>query len=253
MRNRGRAGGGLSFRTRLDAAVPSPHPALDVPARRAALLLAYAAVALTLFEYVFSPAFFRARFPGFATELNGLYPHLWWAAGTIALYLPMPMLWIRFGFKQSLRDYGWTLRIARKHWWIYGGILCVMAPIVVVAASQPSFLAVYPFYRGAASAPLGAVIAWELAYLTQFIALEFFFRGVLAIGLGQSMGRLAVWVAALPYCMIHYHKPLPEALSAILAGLILGELAQRTRSIAGGVLAHSSVAFTMDMLALSRR
>ena len=243
----------MSFSSRLDAAVPSPHSALDARARRAALLLVYAAVALTLIEYVFNPTFFRARFPSLANELNGLYPHLWWALGTIALYLPIPMLWIRFVFKQRLRDYGWTLAIARQHWWIYGAILLIMAPVVVIAAHQPSFLAVYPFFRGAATAPLGAVIAWELAYLTQFLALEFFFRGVLAIGLGQSMGRLAVWVAALPYCMIHYHKPLPEALSAILAGIILGELAQRTRSIAGGVLAHSSVAFTMDMLALARR
>ena len=253
MRDRGRPGSGLSVLRRFDAAVPSPHRALDTPARRAALLLAYAAVALTLIEYVFSPAFFRTRFPDLAAELNGLYPHLWWAAGTILLYLPIPMLWIRFCFKQRLRDYGWTLAIARKHWWIYGAMLLIMAPVVVIAANQPSFLAVYPFFRGAASAPLIAIVVWELAYLTQFLALEFFFRGVLAIGLGQSMGRLAVWVAALPYCMIHYHKPLPEALSAIVAGIILGELAQRTRSIAGGVLAHSSVAFTMDMLALGRR
>ncbi len=253
MCGRGRPSGDLSVVRRFDAVLPSPHSSLDAAARRAALLLAYAAVALTLIEYVFSPAFFRARFPNLATEVNGLYPHLWWAAGTILLYLPIPMLWIRFGFKQPLRDYGWTLRIAGKHWWIYGAILLIMAPVVVIAANQPSFLAVYPFYRGAASAPLGAIVAWELAYLTQFLALEFFFRGVLAIGLGQSMGRLAVWVAALPYCMIHYHKPLPEALSAIIAGIILGELAQRTRSIAGGVLAHSSVALTMDMLALARR
>ena len=237
----------------METSAASPHPALDAPARRAALLLVYAAIALTLIEYVFNPAFFRARFPDFATEHNGLYPHLWWAFGTIVLYLPIPMLIIRFGFKQSLRDYGWTLRIAPAHWWLYGAVLVVMAPVVVIAANQASFLAVYPFFRGAAGASFGAIVAWELAYLSQFLALEFFFRGVLAIGLGQSMGRLAVWVAVVPYCMIHYHKPLPEALAAIVAGLILGELAQRTRSIAGGVLAHGCVAFTMDMLALARR
>ena len=50
--------------------------------------------------------------------------------------------------------------------------------------------------------------------------------------------------------MIHYHKPLPEALAAIVAGLVLGEVAQRTRSIAGGVIVHIGVALTMDLLAL---
>ena len=53
--------------------------------------------------------------------------------------------------------------------------------------------------------------------------------------------------------MIHYHKPLPEALAAIVAGVILGEVAQRTRSITGGVVVHTGVALTMDMLALRLR
>jgi membrane protease YdiL (CAAX protease family) len=54
----------------------------------------------------------------------------------------------------------------------------------------------------------------------------------------------------VPYCMIHYGKPLPETLGAIVAGLVLGTLALRTRSIWGGVLIHIGVALTMDMLAL---
>ena len=54
----------------------------------------------------------------------------------------------------------------------------------------------------------------------------------------------------VPYCMIHYGKPLPETLGAIGAGLMLGTLAMRTRSIWGGVLIHVGVATTMDVLAL---
>ena len=46
----------------------------------------------------------------------------------------------------------------------------------------------------------------------------------------------------VPYCMIHYGKPMPETLGAIVAGLILGTLAMRTRSIWGGVLIHIGVA-----------
>ena len=43
---------------------------------------------------------------------------------------------------------------------------------------------------------------------------------------------------------------LPETLGAIGAGVILGTLAMRTRSIWGGVLIHIGVAVTMDVLAL---
>jgi membrane protease YdiL (CAAX protease family) len=50
--------------------------------------------------------------------------------------------------------------------------------------------------------------------------------------------------------MLHYHKPAAEAFAAIVAGLVLGEVAYRTRSIAGGVIVHIGVAATMEVLAL---
>ena len=55
----------------------------------------------------------------------------------------------------------------------------------------------------------------------------------------------------VPYCMVHFGKPVPEVVGAIFAGIILGTLALRTRSIWCGVLIHISVAWTMDLLALS--
>jgi len=54
----------------------------------------------------------------------------------------------------------------------------------------------------------------------------------------------------IPYALIHVHKPLPEALAAVVAGLVLGWLAVKTRSIWPGVLVHGSVALMMDVFAL---
>ncbi|UCF74399.1 MAG: CPBP family intramembrane metalloprotease [Betaproteobacteria bacterium] len=237
----------------LQRSLPSPHGPMDPATRRVAITLVYTALALTLLEFVFRPAFFIRHFPQWSAPHMGLYPHLWWALGSIAFYLPIPMLIVRFGFGQRLRDFGWRLDVPLRHWILYGVMLLVMMPIVFYAASQPGFLAVYPFFRAAFIAPTQAVLVWELAYLAQFLALEFFFRGFLAIGLGQVLGRAAVWVSVVPYCMIHFHKPLPEALAAIVAGVILAEVAQRTRSIAGGVVVHMGVALTMDLLALRVR
>jgi membrane protease YdiL (CAAX protease family) len=56
----------------------------------------------------------------------------------------------------------------------------------------------------------------------------------------------------VPYCMIHYGKPMTETIGAIFAGVILGTLAMRTRSIWGGVLIHVGVAWTMDLLAIAQ-
>ena len=55
---------------------------------------------------------------------------------------------------------------------------------------------------------------------------------------------------AVPYCMIHYHKPMLGTLGAIAAGVILGYMSLRTRSIWLGAALHIAVAWTMDAAAL---
>jgi membrane protease YdiL (CAAX protease family) len=44
-----------------------------------------------------------------------------------------------------------------------------------------------------------------------------------------------------------------EANGAIVAGVVLGSLAMRTKSIYAGFLVHITVAFSMDFLSLWRR
>ena len=51
-----------------------------------------------------------------------------------------------------------------------------------------------------------------------------------------------MFVAVVPYCMIHFQKPLPEALGAIVAGVVLGALSLRTGSVLGGAAVHVAVA-----------
>lgn len=220
--------------------------------RMVAITLIYTAIVLTAIEYFGSPQFAANVFPQMRQPYFGLYPHLWWAGITILLYLPIPLLIVKGLFRHRLRDYGLTLVVKQQHLLLYGAMLLIMAPIVLYASTRADFVNIYPFYRGAVMAPAGAVLAWELAYAIQFIALEFFFRGFLVLGLERHIGRCAVWVAMVPYCMIHYHKPPLEAFAAIIAGILLGEVARRTRSILGGVLVHLCVALSMDALALAR-
>lgn len=60
----------------------------------------------------------------------------------------------------------------------------------------------------------------------------------------------AVLLAVMPYCMIHFGKPMPETLGAIFAGIALGTLSLFTRSIWLGVAIHVSVAVSMDLISL---
>ena len=91
---------------------------------------------------------------------------------------------------------------------------------------------------------------WEALYASQFVALEFFFRGFLVQGLAPRFGFGAVFVPMLPYMMIHFGKPLPEAFGSIIAGFALGMLSLKSRTIYWGALVHICVACGMDLLSL---
>jgi hypothetical protein len=90
-------------------------------------------------------------------------------------------------------------------------------------------------------------------YFAQFFALEMFFRGFWLGVLRKGFGSGAIFAMAVPYCMIHYGKPYLEACGAIVAGIALGSLSMKTRSIYSGFLVHITVAVMMDWLSLRHR
>ena len=72
-------------------------------------------------------------------------------------------------------------------------------------------------------------------------------------GLRHRLGPYAIPVMTVPYCMIHFAKPLPETCAAIVAGLALGFMSLKTRSILLGAAIHVSVALSMDLASLWRQ
>ena len=219
---------------------------------RAIIILGYATLTVIILEYFGRTEFIYSHFPGLGRQHFGLYPQLWWAAWTFVLFLVVPAVIVKVVFKEHLRDYGLKLKVKRQYYLIYLGLFLVALPLVIYTSTRPDFRAIYPFFRGALSAPVSDIVIWEMAYLSTFVALEFFFRGFLVLGLERNFGKLAIWVALVPYVMLHFHKPPLEAFGAIFTGLILGELAQRSRSIVGGALVHVGIASTMDFMALNR-
>jgi membrane protease YdiL (CAAX protease family) len=150
---------------------------------------------------------------------------------------------------EPIRAYHLSPRGFFKHLPTYGILFAIVLPLVVVASQTQGFRDTYPFYRMANRSTFDFV-AWEVLYALQFLSLEFFFRGFLLHGLRRALGANSIFVMVVPYCMIHFGKPWPETLGAIVAGVALGTIAMRTRSIWGGVLIHVGVALTMDLLAV---
>lgn len=186
-------------------------------------------------------------------KYDSLYGYTWWAFSRVLGYVVIPVLLWRWWFpRDNLLDYG--LRVAGfiKHSWIYFGLLAVVVPVMVLVARQPDFGNYYPFYK-LSSRSWFDLLVWEAMYFAQFFALEFFFRGWMVGALRRTLGVAAIFVMAVPYCMIHYGKPYLEAHGAIVAGVVLGSLSMKTRSIYAGFLLHVTVAALMDFMSLYKR
>ncbi|HET9955490.1 MAG TPA: type II CAAX endopeptidase family protein [Polyangiaceae bacterium] len=186
-------------------------------------------------------------------KYDELWGYLWWSSARVIGYVLFPLpLWKLLFPKDSLLDMGLRLRGLREHVWIYGLCLAVVVPAMFIVAREPDFGSYYPFYK-LSSRSYADWFAWEAMYIVQFFALEVFFRGFMLSALRRTLGASAIFAMALPYCMIHYGKPYLEANGAIVAGVVLGSLSMRTRSIYAGFLVHVTVALSMDILALSHR
>jgi membrane protease YdiL (CAAX protease family) len=173
----------------------------------------------------------------------------WWAGAKVLGYGVVPSLTVWLVFRGRLRDYGCRTEGLLKHLWIYVVLYLLVLPFIIAAARTQAFRETYPFYVYAGRSTLDLVL-WEAMYAATFVALELFFRGFLLFTLARVMGPHAIFVTIVPYCMIHFHKPVAEVAGAVVAGIILGTLALATRSVWCGVLIHVSVAWSMDILAL---
>jgi membrane protease YdiL (CAAX protease family) len=227
--------------------------------------LALCAVILTLQDYYGGRTFFdQAIHPWLVREdvlhpksialakFDELYGFGWWSFARVFGYvLPFP-IWKLCFREDSLLDMGLRTRGFFKHAWIYGLFLAIVLPLLLIVSRQPDFGSYYPFYKDA-SRSWYDFLSWELMYFAQFFGLEMFFRGFWLGALRRSFGSGAIFAMAVPYCMIHYGKPFLEANGAIVAGIALGSLSMKTKSIYQGFLVHVTVAALMDWLSLWHR
>lgn len=218
------------------------------------VVLLTAAAALTFIKYAATADVFR-RVTGLEVATGDdaqLAALLWWAGVSIVGYVAFPLVAMKaFGLGRP-RDIGVTWRGMAGRLPAYLAVLVPTMVVIALAARTPAFQAVYPFYRPF-ELTAGKLLLYEAAYGAQFVALEFFFRGFLVHIPKRRFGALAVLVMMVPYCMIHFRKPLPETIGAIFGGTVLGFASLRSGSIAGGILLHLGVAWGMDLLSLWMR
>lgn len=163
-------------------------------------------------------------------------------------YLLLPIVFLRIS-GLSLKDHGLNFKIEKGAVQLFLLALLFMLPLVIYFSGTDSFQNRYPFYETPSHKLNSWQIAWELLYVSQFFALEFFFRGFIVHYLKSKIGIYSIIAMTIPYCMIHFGKPYPETIGAVVAGLVLGTFSYKSGSIWLGFFLHIAVALSMDALA----
>jgi membrane protease YdiL (CAAX protease family) len=237
------------------------NPKLDKKVISILFVVAFSLVFIQYFgDFQFLTSFLNnIELGGLAEWLNSLQTYFpnqrlfqlaHWVSTLLIFYLIIPLFIIKLVFKDKLIDYGLSPKGFLKNYKIYVVFFLFMVPLILLVSTTHAFQHKYPFYSPFGESLWPNFIIWQCLYFSQFFALEFFFRGFMLHGIKKRFGFYSIWIMMIPYMMIHFQKPMPETIGAVFAGIILGALSLKSRSIWLGVAIHYSVAITMDLAAL---
>jgi membrane protease YdiL (CAAX protease family) len=211
-------------------------------------------VLLTGWVYFGKQADFDALFKGFTDKWNkDLYSTVYEYLTAFLLMFWIPYFVIRMFFKNKLSHYGIKPGDMR-----YGFRFVLIAlPFLVWAAyvgsANSAIQQEYPLagIRIMGNWKLFLLVEWF--YLIYYFSWEFLFRGFMIFGLEKKYGSLtAILIQTIPSAIVHIGKPASESFGAIVAGLLFGYLAIRTRSILYPFLLHAVVGIGTDLFVTLR-
>ncbi|MFP3903815.1 MAG: CPBP family intramembrane glutamic endopeptidase [Armatimonadota bacterium] len=183
----------------------------------------------------------RNHLPQSLSDRNRFYA---WVALNFVLLLVVPIIVIKLAFKRSLSDFGLQLGRVAIWWRYFVGFLIITVPVIIISARFADFQAYYSRYSWATESHLELAM-FAGAWLVYFFSWEFFFRGFWLFGLAPSLGAFSIFVQMVPFVMMHFSKPEAESFGAVIAGLALGLMAYRSKSVIGCWLLHWLVAMVM--------
>lgn len=217
-------------------------------------ILVSVALFQTLSWYFFSRRFFRENLSSqfvLSSENYALIEYLYWFIGeTIPLFI-LPLLIIKFLFKEKIRNYGVSagnISLGIKYTILFS---IVMIIIVWLSSANAEFAGRYPHIQSAKQS-WTIFLIYELGMLIYMFNWEFTWRGYMLFGLEEKFGFYAIFIQMIPFVILHNGKPFLETIGAIFGGIALGFLAYRTRSVFYPVLVHFVTMFSIDLFSVLR-
>lgn len=221
--------------------------------RKILIVFISVAVLQTVSYYYTSRRFFRYNyFEQMQFDKNVfLYEYIYWFVGDFLTLFILPVLIIKLLLKEKLTNYGVRVgdyKIGLKYSLVF---LAIMIPIVWFVSANKDFINTYPQLSDVKYS-WSIFILFEAGILLYMIAWEFIWRGFMLFGLEEKFGYYSVLIQMIPFLILHNGKPSPETFGAIIAGLALGILALKTRSVLYCIITHAGVMFSIDLISTLR-
>ncbi len=221
--------------------------------RKVVIIFISVAVLQTISWYYTSRRFFRYNLFDNLQDNPNIYliEYLYWFIGDFISFFILPVLIIKFLLKEKIRNYGLTLGDYKAGIKISLIFLGIMLPTIWFASALPQFSSAYPELKSTIDS-WNVFFIFEIGLFIYLVAWEFVWRGFMLFGLEKKFGYYAIFIQMIPFLILHDGKPVLEAFGAIIAGLALGVLAYRTRSIYYGFFTHACVMFSIDFISILR-
>ncbi len=191
--------------------------------------------------------FFRDELSHLAPlEWRGLAGWAWWfiIQGVTGFVLPVLALTVLFKNRPE------AVGLGTGDWKFALALGALYLPLVVAGtwflSASPEFQSQYPHY-GPAAFDWTVFFIYQAFFLFYWIGWEYLWRGFMLFGTAPTFGIYAIVVQTVPFALLHFNKPLPEALLSIIGGLVLGALVWRCRSFWIAVPIHFAQMFILDL------
>ena len=190
---------------------------------------------------------FRAHLAEYVSSTwRGVLSWGWWFGMQGITGFIVPLLILMVGFRRSPSEIGLGL----GDWKLASTLAALYVPIVAIGtwvlSNGADFQAQYPHYQPAAT-NWQFFIVYELLFLFYWIGWEYLWRGFVLFGTAHTFGLYAIFVQAMPFALLHFNKPLPEAVLSVVGGVALGALIWRCRSFWIAVPIHAAQMLLLDL------
>lgn len=219
------------------------------------VILLSAPLLLTLQRYYGSMEFFIEHFgSAVPVQAQDFSAALYFFSSVFVLMGVLPLVLVRFVFREPLSDYG--LRFGDWRNGVFA--LLILVPLIALLFLLPSsyrddFRSYYPFAKSIKS-NFGRFLLFEaFRGLLFYTAWEFFFRGYMLLGLKSTFGFWqSLLIQIIPSCLWHIGTPDGEIFGSIAGGILFAVLVLRTRSLIYAFLLHWSIGFLLDFFIVLR-